>query len=386
MQAGWGTALICIVFSVLINKYTLLLNLKTCLVGHIDPSGTAISEKAFGRKGKTVMVFTYTCFGFFCMVSYVSASADCIIGLATTILGPSASIPDKKVVQLVAWLFLLFPPTLMRSMKSVAMLSFVAFVGGLILVAALIVVSTMVILQRGIPDVVRNIEWGPASVSNMLTAGPLLCLAFSIQAGGGTVLATMKDTSEANINKVTNGAYLIVITMNTLLGSIAYLAFEGKTKGDVIANLPESNPISFVARICLLDLVVLSYMIMCIPCKVSLIEFFFGKNEALQEATPKQYYSVVTVLSIRALGFATGITDLSLINGLNGAIFTNINAFIFPALLAIVINSRPEDPEVAPIPKFAPSNFKYFLVLGFGTAMMILGTVQVVNKMLSGGA
>merc|ERR1719174_1512813 len=101
MQAGLGTALVCIVFSVLLNRYTLLLNLKTCLVAQIDPSGTAISEQAFGRAGKTVMVFTYTCFGFFCMVSYISASADCIMGLATAILGSDDSIPGKLTVQAV---------------------------------------------------------------------------------------------------------------------------------------------------------------------------------------------------------------------------------------------------------------------------------------------
>jgi sodium-coupled neutral amino acid transporter 11 len=386
MQAGWGTALVCIVFSVLLNKYTLLLNLKTCFVGQIDPSGTAIAEKAYGKTGKTIMVFTYTFFGFFCMVSYISASADCIKGLAVTFVDES-TIPNKLVIQLLAWFFLLFPPTLMRSMKSVAVLSFVAFLGGVILVVSLLVVCVMIIIDRGLEDVIANIQWGPAKPQNMLTAGPLLCLAFSIQAGGGVVLATMKDSSDGNVRKVTNYAYLLVISMNSLLGSIAYLAFQEKTKGDVIENLPSSNPVSFLARVCLLDLVVLSYMIMCIPCKISLIEYLYGKNEALQEATPKEYYGVVCTLSVAALCVATVVSDLSLINGLNGAVFTNINAFIFPALLAIKINANPADPELHnPVSILSPSNIGFYAIFLFGSFMLVLGTGQVVNTMMSGSA
>jgi len=386
MQAGWGTALLCIVFSVLLNKYTLLLNLQTCLVGQIDPSGTAIAEKAFGKVGKTIMVFTYTFFGFFCMVSYISASADCIKGLATTFVDAS-SIPDKLVIQVLAWFFLLFPPTLMRSMKSVAVLSFVAFLGGVVLVISLILVCSMIILERGISDVIAGIQWVPAKPQNMLTAGPLLCLAFSIQAGGGVVLATMKDSSDTNVRKVTNYAYIMVISMNGLLGSIAYLAFQEKTAGDVIENLPSSNPVSFLARVCLLDLVVLSYMIMCIPCKISLIEYLYGKNEAAQEATAKEYYGVVCVLSVLALCVATVVSDLSLINGLNGAIFTNINAFIFPALLAIKINANPADPSTfPPVSPYSPYNIKFYVIFLFGSFMLVLGTGNVVINMMSGGA
>jgi hypothetical protein len=68
-EAGIFVSLFLVVFAVLLNKYTLLLNIKTCRLGNCDPSTTMIAEKACGKTGRGMMVCMYTAVGFFCMVS-----------------------------------------------------------------------------------------------------------------------------------------------------------------------------------------------------------------------------------------------------------------------------------------------------------------------------
>merc|ERR1711957_773916 len=131
------------------------------------------------------------------------------------------------------------------------------------------------------------------------------------------------------------------------------------------------------------DLVVLSYMIMAIPCKLSILDSVFGKNEALQESSTTQFYGTTIVLNILAIICAIAIPDLSLINGLNGAICTNMNAFIMPPLFYIVIRSRPSDPNIPGVPVFSMRNFPYFCIIMFGVTMLLLGTYMVISRMIS---
>ena len=71
--------------------------------------------------------------------------------------------------------------------------------------------------------------------------------------------------------------------MDFAIGFIAYITFTTEVPGNVLLNFSPDSWTAIIARIALLDLVVLSYMIMMIPCKLSLIDLIFGKNEARLE-------------------------------------------------------------------------------------------------------
>ena len=139
-------------------------------------------------------------------------------------------------------------------------------------------------MAKGLPAL-SDIAFTYPSVEQFTQAFPILLLIFSIQAGGGVVLATMRDTSEENVRAVSRNAYLLVLVMDFFIGAIAYVTFLADVQGNVLLNFSASDPIAIVARFALLDLVVLSYMIMMIPCKLSIIDLLFEKNEARLEAT-----------------------------------------------------------------------------------------------------
>ena len=95
------------------------------------------------------------------------------------------------------------------------------------------------ILVHGLPDV-GAIEWLSPSPSDFLSALPILLLVFSVQPGGGTVLATMQDTSIENVRAVSRNAYALVFGMDLCIGSIAYVTF--------LSDVQESHASSTLLR------------------------------------------------------------------------------------------------------------------------------------------
>ena len=377
-HAGIIPALITMALSAFLNRFTLLLNLRTCRLAGADPASAEIGEKTFGVAGRVMMICLYAIFGFLCCVSYVDAAADAVDGMAQLILG-FAPHPGNSLFG--CWFFLLLPTTLIRSLKAVALLSFVAFMGGVVMLITVSIYCAEELLDTGFPSI-TDLDWTFPSFDKFVAAFPILLLIFSIQAGGGVVLATMRDTSEANVNAVSRNAYLLVIVMDFFIGIIAYVTFLQDVEGNVLLNFSPSNPVAIIARVALLDLVVLSYMIMMIPCKLSLIDLLFGKNEARMESSVFEFYAVTLALNIAALGLAFAVSDLSLVNGLNGAVCTNLIAFILPVMFFVKTRKTEEG---GGIPYCSCANVPYYFIAAFGLFSLVSSSSSIVARM-SGGA
>lgn len=373
-QTGVGVGLVAMFVSLCLNKFTLLLHQETCKIAVADPTSAEIAEKTFGNKGKTFMNIVYSFFGFFCMVAMVNGTADAAMGIVSVFVPPE-SMPPPLVNLFLCWLVLLFPPTLVRSLKSVATLSLVAFIGGLVLIACVLVSCGRVMLTNGIAF--DQISWS-CEPAVFFQAFPVLLLIFSIQAGGGVVLATLKDTSEANVVKVANNTYVLVYSLDVIIGLTAYLTFLDKTESDVIKNLP-SDPVSFVGRVGLLVLMVLSYMIMCIPCKFAAIEMVFHKNEAMMESSPFQFYITVLVVNVACLAVSVCVPNLGPILGINGAVFTNLCAFLMPVAFNLKAKSNPANPDYEPLPIMSLKNWKYHFIFLFGSLCLVVSTYSVIT-------
>merc|ERR1712137_155383 len=180
---------------------------------------------------------------------------------------------------------LLFPPTYIRSLKSVALFSAVAFFGAIVVIVCVIAHCGDILLEKGLPSQ-SDISWKPDSLGTFFATLPLLMSMFSIQAGGSIILSGLKDDSEANQAKVSTSAFIIVLCANLSVAIPAYLVYLSKVSDDVLEAMNEpGSPMIIAAKVGVLDLVVLSFMFMMIPCRVSLLEGLLGKNEGKQEAS-----------------------------------------------------------------------------------------------------
>lgn len=377
-QTGLLGGFLIMIFSAFLNRYTLMLNIKSCKYAGCKPASTEVGSIAYGTPGRLLLVCMVVLLGFFCMVSYVDASADAVAGLLRTFMTEGA-VPSQKSIAVLCWLVLLVPPTLIRSMSLVAMLSFMAFIGSIVIILSVSIVCLQILIVEGLPPI-DQVRLFPESVSGLLTAFPILMLVFSVQAGGDVVLVTMKDTSTKNMYKVLDASYILVFFMLYFIGSLCYLTWLDDMKGDVLQNFSSTSTAGVIARIASLDLVVLSYMIMIIPCKVSLIDLIFGKNEALQESTLTQFYGTTMVLNVLALLAALLVSDLSLVLGINGAVCTNFVAFMLPSAFWLKVQSKPADPSLDAVAMFSPHNGKDATVCVLGAISLVLSSYQVMQR------
>jgi len=118
---------------------------------------------------------------------------------------------------------------------------------------------------------------------------------------------------------------------------------------------------------------------MMVPCKLAVIDLFFDKNEARQEASPAEFYGVTLGLNILALLVACSVSDLSIVLSLNGAVCTNLVAFVLPMML--YLKARKGGPGGVNI--FSTSNTASLGLLVFGVFSLCVGTYQVIGSMAS---
>jgi len=191
----------------------------------------------------------------------------------------------------------------------------------------------------------------------------------------------MRDPSDSNVRAVSLNAYVLVFTMDLLIGLVAYVTFEGDVQGNVLLNFSPDSPVAVLARFALLDLVVLSYMIMMIPCKLSLLDLLYDKNEARMEASQPQFYGVTLALNVMALAVALAVSDLSVVNGLNGAVCTNLVAFVLPVLFHLRVRTATAVDEAERRPLCSAANVPYVAMLLFGVFSCFLSTRQLVQSL-----
>jgi len=119
-------------------------------------------------------------------------------------------------------------------------------------------------------------------------------------------------------------------------------------------------------------------MMMVNPCRMSIIQLLFDKNEALHEASFIQFLGVTLAIDFAALGLAIVVLDLSAVFAISGSFVTPFVAFILPAVFTLAIRSKADEPDYTPI--ISLKNFDMYAVLVFGlTALGVFGSMTMVK-------
>jgi len=342
-------------------------------------AGAGIGSASFGKPGKLSVASLYTFLGFFLMVSYVDVSADCIEGLLHEFWMPGIINISYGKLQIGVWLLLLAPTTLVRSMKHIAVLSAIASCAAVVLVVTMLVVCGGLLLSE------NSLERGtlrlfPDNASDFLLGMSMILPIFAVQGGSGAIFSSMQNQSSGNLSSVTIQAFALSCLMLGSIGSLGYSSFGDATKGDVILNLPHHSAGAIVMRIALLVLVLLSYTIMSIPCKVCIIDVVFGKNEALLEASKAQFCGTLIVINLSCLSVARFVTDTSIMFAINGAFVCNALSFMMPTLVNMKIRAKD---AICPqsVPMLSSSNVSLWCVFGLGAISFLFSTHQFFKMM-----
>lgn len=374
---GLVMAVVVLVLSAMLNRYTLVLIVKCCEIADIEVSYNKLGSHAFGAAGRALVIFVFVFMGFGCLVSYTDATADSIGGLLQVAGWPSMPMYQYQLIAFVA----LFPATYIRSLKSVATLSMVAFVGAIVVVVCINYTCGSQLYRTGFPDM-SGLKLYETDPKILFASIPTCTTTFSIQAGGSIILSTLKDHSDENINKVAWLTKLVAWTINISVGVPMFLVFQDQVQPDALSAFDGSDPVIIVAKIALLDLLILSYMFMMIPCRVAIIELLFKKNEAKMEATQGQFLAVTTCINVAAVCVGMAVSDISTVVGLMGAIGVNIIAFILPLSIYMKVRANPRIKDMTPVPVMSASNVPYFLVILGALFLMVTGIGSIAMNLM----
>ena len=105
---------------------------------------------AFGKGGELVLVAMVSLLGYLMLVCYVSACADAVKGLLVLVITED-QIPSHTNLAIICWACLLMPPTWIRPMNTVAIFSFIAFLGSIGIVLSVSAVCITILAHQGLP-------------------------------------------------------------------------------------------------------------------------------------------------------------------------------------------------------------------------------------------
>jgi len=374
-RVGMLTALVMLILSAFLNRFSLMLLNDSCMLAGIQLSYCSIANHALGKIGKHSVHFTFTSMGFLCLVSYIDATTDAFQG----ILGFFGVALSKPMLFGVA-IILNFPPTFIRSLKSVALLSGVAFIGAIVVVICTFVECGGGLIKDGMPEA-DTLQWIAPNFLTFLGEINIFAVTFCIQAGGSIVMSTLRDDSRANKASVTKWGFVIAFLVNSSVGYLAYLRFTDKISGDVVNAFDPSNIFTLICKVALLDLVVLSYMFMMIPCRTALLHVVFGKNEGHMEASSTQFAGMTLMINCAAVGMAWFVPNVTTVISINGAISANFLAWILPAAIYVTMRSTLDKSHKEYAPKWSASNLPFFCMICLGVFCMVTGLMKVVGLM-----
>lgn len=371
-KAGIAASGLMLVLSTLLNRFTLLLLVDSCNIAGMDISYAMVARHTLGTPGKLAVIMVFTCMGYLCLVSYLDGTKDALNGL----LGSCGigGVPDYILFACAA--LMNFPATFLRSLKSVAMLSSIAFASACIVLICTIILCGGDLISKGLPDA-STLRWFPEDFTTFLGQVNLFAVVFCIQAGGSIVISSIQDDSRANKAKVASMGFAIAFTLNTVMGMLAYVDYTNTIEGNVVNMFNPKSAIAIICRVALLFLMVLSFMFMMIPCRTALLLFFFNQNEAKMEASTSRFNMMTLSINLCALLVAYFVSDVSVVMNFNGAIAANLVAWILPSAIYIKVLSMEDKTSQYYRPLASPKNLPYFALILFGFWSMITGILFV---------
>jgi len=373
-QAGIAASALLLILSTLLNRFTLLLLVDSCNIAGMDISYAMIARQTLGNPGKYAVIMVFTCMGYLCLVSYLDGTKDALSGLLA--FCGIQQVPDYLLFAFAA--LLNFPATFLRSLKSVAMLSSIAFASACVVLTCTIILCGGHLIQNGLPAA-DTLRWFPADFTTFLGQVNLFAVVFCIQAGGSIVISSIQDGSRANKAKVASMGFAIAFTLNSVMGMLAYVDYGSRIKGNVVNMFDPTSYVAIICRVALLFLMVLSFMFMMIPCRTALLLAIYNKNEAKMEASTREFNMMTLYINLCALFVAYFVSDVSVVMNFNGAVAANLVAWILPSAIYMRVLSMQDKSSEFYRPLTSPKNLPYWGLVLFGFWSMITGILFVVG-------
>ncbi len=340
-----------------------------------------------------------------CQITYPSLSVIFDISIAIKCFGVGVSyliiigdlmpqiinsLPFKQLIEIdflqnrIFWIsfsliFILSPLCYLRNLDSLRYTSFVA----LIAIGYLVIMIISHFLINDTVPLRGNINYFKIyNLSQLLTTFPIIVFAYTGHQNMFSIINELKDKSSSNIEKIIKTSMSISGFLYLLVGILGYLSF-GDNVGENVIAMYEKSISSTIGRCSFILLVLLSYPLMCHPCRLSVNNIIYWiqikiesklekkkipngsinhhDNENVTEITqllPLQstpittikppldkirFITLTTLLLLSSYLTAISVTSLKLVLSLIGATGSTAISFILPGLFGYKLIGSKED-------------------------------------------
>jgi len=196
---------------------------------------------------------------------------------------------------------------------------------------------------------------------------------FCFQVPAMVIVASMANSGRAEVKRVTAASGSCALVANLTLGfcvSLAAHAHGHEVASNYVTTLPH-GPAAVLSDVCVLCITVPAYCIMFSPVRYTLLQLFFGKNEAKQEASRAEFAAVTVLILVGAILIAlyaklTG--GLGTIISVLGTFCGSTMAYLLPGSIALAVRIVRFERSI-----LALRNAKYFAIVAVGILLLVGG-------------
>ena len=157
------------------------------------------------------------------------------------------------------------------------------------------------------------------------------------------------------------------------MGILGYKTFCSETPSDILTGYPTSDVLIQVSRVLMLASFVLSYPLLCFPCRNAALSIFFpGKPFSWV-----RWVCVTLTIVFITYGIAISVPNVAPVFSLVGSITATMLVFVMPCLFAL---------KIIPGALTSPGKIATLVVLFIGSSFGLAATAAVAYNISQGNA
>ena len=276
-RAGILPFTILMVLSAVATDFSLYL-LVSCARRCGSTSFGAVCRSSFGSALEMAATFII-----FCLVGFIVVGlsilnmgiwAPIVITWAASVRGetaPAQSTALEDALVLATLLVLMMPFLLKRDLTSLRHICYVGFFSISILCCAMIYRATEKMISS--PDLVEQIKWSTSSFADILSALPIILLAFLSSFNMISVHCSLIDPTRRRVKGVIHKAVFLSFLLMYLFGLSGYLFALEETNGNILLNFDPTDRVILLGRIGCGITTLFALPMNTLPCREALLSW-----------------------------------------------------------------------------------------------------------------
>eukprot|EP00164_Ancoracysta_twista_P002504 GFYU01003333.1.p1 GENE.GFYU01003333.1~~GFYU01003333.1.p1 ORF type:complete len:436 (+),score=121.38 GFYU01003333.1:364-1671(+) len=340
-----------------------------------------VADLAFGPAAKMVTVLLLFLLTYLCCVAYIVLMGDLVTPIFSYLLKEDLGDSGRQIVMGVCTLCVL-PFCFLNSMNSLRFTSQLCVLSILFLGVA--VGYRCVETNQLTPALLDDVKYWPNSWHEIVYAIPVCSVAYLCHFNMLPIHCELKKPTRRRIKRVIHTTMGMCTALYIIIGMFGYLYAYEATKGNILNNFANDDPIITVGRIGLSFTVIFSFPLLALPCRDALerlLSLVAHSDTALghccvrlfHQDQPSQTERVIETLLVvlSSLLLATAIPGVVVIWGIMGSTVSVVIAYFLPGIFYLKIRQN--------IP-FNRRKFLAWVLVLVSPVLAILGTWEAIDN------